>query len=126
MMTKWTRIELKKISSAEELEISPRHKDDTPGSQVTIWVVRIGDDLYIRSINGKTSKWFRDTQELREGHIKAGGVAKDVIFEAETDKEINKQIDAAYRTKYHQYEGEILDTEFTPKARSATLKMIPK
>jgi hypothetical protein len=125
-MTKWTSSELKKISSAEELELTPRYKDGSLGKQVTIWVVQVGDDLYIRSINGKTSKWYRGTQEMHEGHIKAGGVAKDVSFEAETDKEINKQIDAVYRKKYHQYEGEVLDTEFTSKARNATLKMMSK
>ena len=41
---------------------------------VTIWVVRLGDDLYVRSVNGRTSAWFRGTQVRHEGHIQAGGV----------------------------------------------------
>lgn len=41
--------ELVKIGSAEKLEIAPLRKDGTLRKPVIIWVVRVGDDLYIRS-----------------------------------------------------------------------------
>ena len=66
---------------------------------MTIWVVRHGDDLYVRSINGRTAAWFRGTQVRHEGHISAGGVDKDVTFVEETDPGINDELDAAYRTR---------------------------
>jgi hypothetical protein len=47
---------------------------------VTIWVVRHGDDLHGRSAYGRTSTWFRGTQDRDEGHINAGGNDKDVLF----------------------------------------------
>ena len=77
--------------------------DGTLRKSVIIWVVRLGDDLYVRSVNGRTSGWFRGVQTRHEGHIQAGGVDKDVTFVEETDSEINDQIDAAYRTKYRRY-----------------------
>ena len=43
---------------------------------VTIWVVRYGDDLYVRSVNGHTSSWFRGTHDRHEGRIWAGGARK--------------------------------------------------
>jgi hypothetical protein len=43
-------------------------------------VVRLGDDLYVRSVYGRTGAWFRGTQVRHEGHIWAGGVDKDVTL----------------------------------------------
>ena len=48
---------------------------------MTIWVVRHGDDLYVRSRRGRTSTWFRGVQDRHEGHISADGVDKDVRLE---------------------------------------------
>src|SRR5437867_9924053 len=100
-MTTWTSDELDKIAVAEELEIASLRRDGTLRRQVTIWVVRHGDDLYVRSAYGRTSTWFRDTQDCHEGHIHAGGVDKDVRF-VEAD-DFNDEIDAAYRRKYRRY-----------------------
>jgi hypothetical protein len=94
---------------------------------VTIWVVRLGDDLYVRSVNGRTSAWFRAVQVRHEGRIQAGGVEKDVNFvEVDADQPINDQLDAAYRTKYRRYAASIVDSTLTPEARSATIKLVPR
>ena len=54
-MTGWTADELEQIETADELEIASLRSDGTLGSERTIWVVRIDDDLYVRSVNGRTS-----------------------------------------------------------------------
>jgi hypothetical protein len=123
-MTTWTSDELAKIGAAEELRITSLRRDGSPRSPVTIWVVRHGDDLYVRSVNGRGGAWFRGAQVRHEGHIRAGGVDKDVSF-METD-EINAEIDAAYRTKYRQYAASIVDTIVSAKARAATIKLVPR
>jgi hypothetical protein len=125
-MTKWTSDELNKIGRAEELRIASLRDDGTLRKPVTIWVVRLGDDLYIRSVNGRTSAWFRGTQVRHEGHIQAGGVDKDVTFVEEADPGINDQIDAAYRSKYSRYAASIVGSTVTPEARSATIKLVPR
>ena len=100
-MNAWTSDELDKIAAAEELQIASVRRDGTLWNPVTIWVVRLGDDLYVRSAYGRTSSWFRGTQDRHEGHIHFGGVDKDVTF-VDADPDINEQIDAAYRTKYQR------------------------
>ena len=54
-MTEWTRDELNKIGTAEELEIASVRQDGTLRKPTTIWVVRLGDDLYVRSAYGRGS-----------------------------------------------------------------------
>ncbi len=125
-MTTWTSDELTRIGTAEELQIASVRRDGTLRTPVTIWVVRHGDDLYVRSVNGRTGSWFRGTQIRHEGHIRAGGVDKDVTFVEETDRGINDQIDAAYRTKYRRYAASIINSIVSPKARSATIKLVPR
>ena len=124
-MSTWTSDELTKIGTAEELEIASLRRDGTLRNPVTIWVVRHGDDLYVRSVNGPTAAWFRGTQVRHEGHIRAGGVDKDVTF-VDADYDINDQIDAAYRTKYRRYAASIISHVVSPEARSATIKLVPR
>ena len=124
-MTAWTSDELSKIGAAEELHIQSRRRDGTLRNPVTIWVVRHGDDLYVRSVNGRTGAWFRGAQVRHEGHIQAGGVDKDVTF-VDVDGDINDQIDAAYRTKYRRYPAPIVDSIVSPEARSTTMKLVPR
>jgi hypothetical protein len=123
-MTTWTCNELDKIGTAEELLIASLRQDGTLQKHVTIWVVRLGDDLYVRSVNGRTGAWFRGTQVRHEGHIQAGGVEKNVSFVEQADSGINEQIDAAYRTKYRRYPSSV-DHINSPTARTATIKLVP-
>ena len=91
---------------------------------MTIWVVRHGDDLYVRSVNGRGSSWFRGAEARHEAHVEAGGVDKDVRL-IETD-DLNDEIDDAYRAKYHRYAESIVSSIITAEARAATLKLVPR
>ena len=124
-MTGWTSDELTKIDAADELEIASIRRDGTLRNLVTIWVVRLGDDLYVRSVNGRTGAWFRGTQVRHEGRIGAGGVEKDVTF-VDADDGINDQIDDAYRSKYRRSAPSIVGSVLTPEARSATIRLGPR
>jgi hypothetical protein len=120
----WTADELDRIGAAEELQLASVRRDGTLRNLVTMWVVRHGDDLYVRAVNGRTSPWFRGAQARHEARIRAGGVEKDVLL-VETD-DANDEIDAAYRTKYHRYAASIIDTIVSPQARAATLRLVPR
>ncbi len=124
-MTAWTSDDLDKIGTAEELKIASLRRDGRLRNPVTIWVVRRGDDLYVRSAYGRTSGWFRGTQERHEGHIRAGDIDKDVRF-VEADEEVNDEIDAANRTKYRRYSARYVDPIVASEARSATIKLVPR
>jgi hypothetical protein len=123
-MTTWTSDELSKIGTAEELQIASLRRDGTLRKPVIIWVVRLGDDLYVRSVNGRASAWFRGVLMRHEGRVWAGGVEKDVTFVEETDPGINDRIDAAYLTKYSRY-PQYVAPMVTPEVRAATIKLAP-
>jgi hypothetical protein len=124
-MTTWTSDELRKIEAAEELELASVRADGTRRTAVTIWVVRVGDELFVRSGYGDRAAWYRGTQARREGHVSAGGVDKDVIF-AEADPAVNDRIDAVYLSKYRRHEARWLDPMVAPEARATTIKLVPR
>lgn len=126
-MAAWTGDELNRIGGAEELRLASRRQNGTLRNPVTIWVVRHGDDLYVRSVNGRTSAWFRGVQAQHEGHVRAGGVDKDVSFaEVDADQAFNEQLDAVYRTKYRRYAASIISRITSPQAQAATIKLVPR
>ena len=122
--TAWSNEELTKIEAADELEIASLRRDGTLRHWTTIWVVRLGDDLYVRSVNGRSGTWFRGAQDRHEARIQAGGVGKDVLLVETGD--VGDEIDAAYRTKYRRDAANIVGSVLTPEARAATLKLVPR
>jgi hypothetical protein len=120
----WSSDELARIDSAEEAQISSRRGDGTLRPPVTVWIVRLGDDIYTRSVNGPVASWFRGTQVRHDGRIAASGMSKDVRF-VDADGGVNDRLDEAYRTKYRRYPPAIVDSITSRMARSATLKLVP-
>lgn len=124
-MTAWTKDELTRIGDAEELDLQSQRDDGSLRDPVTMWVVREGDNLYVRSMNGPGGSWYRGTQTRREGRISADGVTKDVAF-ADADHDLDGRIDEVYRTKYHRYGPNIVGGVVNPASRTATIKLVPR
>jgi len=124
-MATWTSSELSKIGAAEELQLATLRGDGTLRQPVTIWVVRVGDELYVRAVRGRDG-WFRGTQARHAGRIQAGGVEKEVSLVEEADPGLNDQLDAAYRAKYRRYAANIVDSVLNSTARSSTIKLVSR
>jgi hypothetical protein len=71
-----TRDELDKIGAADELELASLPSDAAPQEPVTIWVVRHGGNLYVRSMKGRMGMWYQRIQMRHQGNIRAGGWRK--------------------------------------------------
>ncbi len=127
-MTTWTSDELRRIEAADELQVAPLRHDGTPRKPVPVWVVRDGDDLYVRSYRGRDGAWFRTAQTRHAGQIRSGGVDKDVTFAEENDPAINARIDSAYHAKYGRYSRTYVDPIMadTARATTLTLKLVPR
>ncbi len=123
-MPAWMSDELDQVGAAEELNLASVRGDGTLRGRVTMWVVRDGDDIYVRSVNGRGSSWFRGAQATHLAHISAGGVERDVGL-IESD-ERSDEIDAAYHAKYGRRYPTIVPSIVTPQARAATLKLVPQ
>lgn len=123
-MTAWTARDLDRIGKAEELRLSSRRPDGTLRPYVRMWVVRAGDDLYVRSAYGPDNPWFRRAKASGTGRVSAGGVERDVTF-AEASPDVHAAIDAAYHAKYDRYGPRIVGTVVGPDVRDVTIRLEP-
>ncbi|GAA4263095.1 DUF2255 family protein [Dactylosporangium darangshiense] len=123
-MPTWTDEDLNRVGDAEELQLSSRRPDATLRPYVTIWVVRVGDDLYVRSANGPDNPWYRRAKASGTGRIRAGGSERDVTF-AESTPEANAAIDAAYHAKYDRFGPSYVGPVVGPKAAPLTIRLLP-
>jgi hypothetical protein len=123
-MSTWSKDELRKIAESEEPRISVlRAHGKTYSTPTTIWCVAVDGALYVRAYNGTNSRWHQAAIRERAGRITAAGITKEVSFEP-VDGPINDLIDAAYKAKYK--DSEYLSPMISARARSATLKVIPR
>ena len=88
-----------------------------------VWVVRVDDDLYTRSVNGPDAAWFRGMQVRHRGQLSAGEVVADVEF-VDGGHAVDDELDAEYHRKYGRYPGPVKSIT-SPTARSTTLKLVP-
>lgn len=125
-MKQWTDEELSKIGSTDELDMASLRDDGTLRKPVTIWVVRVGDGLYVRSWRGLTGSWFRHIQRRPAARVTAGGITRTVtLVDASSDEALNSRIDAAYQSKYGKYGAAYVPPMIAAQARATTRKLVP-
>jgi hypothetical protein len=124
MPTAWTDEQLARIGNAEELDLASRRPEGSLRPFVTIWVVRSGVDLFVRSVNGR-SKWFPRALAAGEGRIRAGGIERDVAFDA-ADPGVHAAVTAAYHAKYNRYGRSIVGTVVSAESAATTLRLVPR
>ena len=124
-MTAWTSDELERIGALDEVEIAVPRRDGTLRRPVPVWIVRVGDDLYVRSWHGTDGAWYRAARARREGRMSAGGSESDVRFVDAEDDDVEAAIDAVYRSKYGRFSS-YAEEMVAPQARATTLKLVLK
>jgi hypothetical protein len=127
MSSTWADEELRGIGGATELQVASRRPDGTLRPYVTIWGVRSGPDVYIRSAYGPQNGWFRRAVAAGAGRIRAGGTERDVSFEqVDCGSPVHGDIDAAYHAKYDRYGPQIVGSVTGPAAAAVTLQVRPR
>jgi hypothetical protein len=124
-MNTWTAHELERIGGAGELRLASRRGDGSLRPYVTMWVVRTGDGLYVRSAYGPDNPWYRRAIASGTGRIRAGGIERDVSF-GHADPAAQDDIDAAYHAKYDRYGPAIVGSVTGRAAHQVTVRLVPR
>lgn len=125
-MASWTADELERLGEAQELRIAGRRQDGSLRDLVIIWAVRVGDEVYVRSVRGPQGGWFKGVLVRREGRVESGGVERDVVFEDVAGSDpVHEDIDAAYAGKYGAGSSSVRAIT-SDTARATTLRVLPQ
>lgn len=127
---RWTEEELRRIGGTVELQLASVRGDGSLRPYVTMWVVRAGDQLYVRSAYGPDNPWYRRALAAGAGRVRSDDLERDVAF-ADADPSVHEDIDhedidRAYHTKYDRYGPTIVGTVVGPAAHRVTLRLVPR
>ena len=118
----WSSHELTSLAGSEELHVTSSRPDGSRRPWTPIWVVRVQDDLFIRSGFGLNGAWYRNAMHDHIARIRAAGIETDVTLQPVTDSTLNSQIDEAYRSKYRT--SDFLPTLITAPATESTVRLL--
>jgi hypothetical protein len=125
----WRADELSTIDGCGEVDIATRRSDGTLRAARIVWIVRHGNAVYVRSVNGTTAAWYRGVQTCHEGELSAGRLQRGVVF-AEAGAHpgegsgLDDALDAAYRGKYGSSSSAVARIT-ADIARATTLRIDP-
>src|ERR1700704_3778305 len=93
---------LQTLNAAEEVQIEPRSADGRSGQPVTIWVVVVDGDVYVRSYKGPQGRWYQSLLTRPDGVLHADG--QEIPFRAVRvqDAQTIARVSEAYRHKYER------------------------
>jgi hypothetical protein len=123
-MPTWNPAELETIAATREVDVSSLREDGALTKPVTIWAVRVGDELYVRSVRGDSGGWYKAAERRHEGRLEAGDTAVDVAFE-DAAHHLDEEIDDAYKEKYG-YPSDPVDSINTDAAQATTIRVVPR
>ncbi|MGV9711483.1 DUF2255 family protein [Gordonia sp. NPDC003424] len=119
----WNTRQLDRIGDSEELHITSYRQDGSLRKWIPIWVVRVDDDLYIRSAYGADGAWYRHAT-AGTARVQVGDIESDATLEKVTDTQLNDRVADAYRAKYHNQPGALKPMLDAPSAAS-TVRILP-
>jgi hypothetical protein len=119
----WSAGELDLVDRAPELQIASRRPDGSIRPFVTVWMVRVGADVYVRSGAGYggVSTWLPRARAARGGIIRVEHQEWPAVFShVDPIDPVHAEIDGAY---VHKYGGSFGMTDAVTHQR--TLRIVP-
>ncbi|HUX70467.1 MAG TPA: DUF2255 family protein [Cellulomonadaceae bacterium] len=123
----WSSDDLRRVGSSDELQISARRTDGNLSPWLPIWVVCVGEQVYVRTWYRRATGWFAQVLDSRRASIRVPGLQADVAVEdAAGRRRLQADIDAAYVTKYPRYGTPTVGRMVTAAAAATTLRLDPE
>jgi hypothetical protein len=111
------------VADSEEIVIGFSRPDGRSHS-THVWVVRAGDDIYVRSMYGERGGWFRRLSANPDGYVRDGSHLHPVRAEPVTDPGMLDAVTRAYAEKYK--DSRSVQSLLTDESRRATFRLVPR
>src|SRR5262252_4118683 len=89
-----------RLAETEEIKIETQQHVASPIHRTTIWVVVLGENIFVRSVRGKHGRWFKEITANPSGAINMEGQRIPVRAVPVTDPNMIEQVSKEYLRKY--------------------------
>jgi hypothetical protein len=124
MTAEWGPGDLQQIETVRELEIAAQRVDGSSMRWTPVWVVRVGEGVYVRTWYPRTTGWFGTAVRSGRARIRLPQFEADVVVEAlaTVTAGLDAHVSRAYRTKY----GDAASASMvTSEAEATTVRLRP-
>jgi hypothetical protein len=122
--TPWPPDALGLVDAAHELEIAVRRADGTLRGWTPIWVVRVGEQVYVRTWFRRDTGWFGHAVSEGRASVRVPGLDAEVtiVDVGGGGDDVRAEVDDAYRAKYGEHGAASM---VTTDAGATTLRLDP-
>jgi hypothetical protein len=113
------------LKTVEEVQLEPRSPHAKHRGPVTIWIVVVDDNVYVRSYRGAQGRWYQALLANPEGVLRVG--PREIPFRAVRvdDPRTIAQVSEAYRRKYERSWPNETDDMLREDVLPTTLRLEP-
>ena len=108
-----------------EIEIETSRGAGAPVHRTVIWIVVDGDAVYVRSVRGRSGRWYRELTANPRGAVHAGGRRVAVEAQPAADDATNARVGELLRRKYEQRWPGPTASMLRDEILSTTLRLTP-
>jgi hypothetical protein len=115
--------QLARIDAALEIEIETWAARGAPRHRVTAWIVVSDGDVYLRSVNGTRSRWYRELTATNQAVLHIAGEPISVRAESAATAEAIERCSRALERKYATDPS--LSSMLQADILSTTVRLVP-
>jgi hypothetical protein len=116
---------LEMLGRVREVRIETTSIDGATNHRTIIWIVTAGDEVFIRSVNGATARWYREVRQRPDAILHAEGAPIPVSVVLAADPDSIQQVSDAFKAKYGPRSPGSTASMLQPHTLETTLRVEP-
>ena len=114
------------LGRLREIELETTSLDGTQTHRTIIWVVTVGDQVFVRSERGAAGRWWREARQEPDVIIHADGQAIPVTAVLAADTGTVQRVSGAFTAKYRRRSAASTAAMLQPNTLETTLRLDPR
>ncbi len=114
------------LARIREIELETASLDGTQTHRTVIWVVTVGDQVFVRSERGTAGRWYREARQTPDTVLHAKDEAIPVTAVLAAHPDTIRRVSDAFAAKYGRLSAASTAAMLQPHTLETTLRLDPR